>query len=66
MAGDSDPALYEQALRCFSSWVQFGIPLTDVEHVVPRLVQALQNDTLFDTSVEALVSVFSHQENYRY
>lgn len=66
MTPSSPPAVYEQALRCYSSWVQFGIPLTDGESLVLQAFHALGDESVFDTAVDALVSVFSHQENHRY
>ncbi len=66
MTPTSPPAVYEQALRCYSSWVQFGVPLTDGEALVMQAFQALDNESVFDTAVDALVSVFSHHDNYRW
>ena len=65
MQPSSPTAVYEQALRCFSSWVQFGIPVLDSEQLIVVVFKALQNQDLFDTAIDALVQVFSHQENYR-
>ena len=62
---DQPAGIHDQALRCLASWVQFGVPLPDTEPLVSGLVNALQKDRLFPSAIDALVNVFSHQENYR-
>jgi len=55
----------KQAVRCFSSWAQFGLPLPDSEPVIAQVFTALCTESHFDVVVEALISVFSHPDNYR-
>ena len=57
--------LQEQALRCFSSWVEFGVPIMEGEPVILQVFQLLNNPHLFDSAVESLVNVFSHQDSHR-
>lgn len=62
---DSPEQIFEQALRCLSSWVQFGIPLTELEEVTQLVFHALNNDVYFDTAIDTLVQIFVQHENYR-
>ena len=55
----------DQALRCFSSWAQFGLPLPDSEPVIELAFTALRAESHFDVAVESLISVFSHPDNHR-
>ncbi len=66
MAPTSPGPMYEQALRCYASWAQFGIPLSEGEPLVLQAFQALHDETVFDTAIDALVNVFSHYDNCRY
>ena len=66
MVPSSPGTVYEQALRCYSSWAQFGIPLCDGETLIQQAFQALEDETVFDTAIDALVNVFSHHDNYKY
>ena len=59
-------AIHEQSLKCLSSWVQFGIPLPDLEPIAVNVFQALNNDMYFDTAIESLVHVFLQHENYKW
>ena len=59
----SSEGVYEQALRCLSSWVQFGIPLSELERISVHVFQALNNDVYFDSAIEALVQLFLYPEN---
>ena len=66
MIPTSPGTVYEQALRCYSSWAQFGIPLSEGELLIQQAFQALDDEMVFDTAIDALVSVFSHHDNYKY
>ena len=66
MSPTCPPEIYEQALRCYSSWAQFGIPLCEGEALVLQAFHALDNETVFDTAIDALVSVFSHHDNCKW
>ena len=61
----SDHPVYEQSLKCFCSWVQFGIPLPEIEHLVCKVFGLLSNEVLFETAVETLVQVFSLIDNHK-
>ena len=65
MVPESPTLVYEQCLRCFSSWVQFGIPLADAESLIEQVFRSLHNDAYFDTAVETLVHVFAHAHSFR-
>ncbi|XP_050405751.1 importin-13 [Patella vulgata] len=58
--------IYNQSLRTFSSWVEFGIPMNDGEEIIHHVFQALHNPDLFETAVDTLVSVFSHPDSHRF
>lgn len=59
MSPNSPKEIYEQALKCFASWVDFGVPLPDAEQIVVQMFQSLNSEHLFDTAVDTLVKVFS-------
>ena len=61
----SSAVVSEQALRCFGSWAQFGLPLPDSEPLITLVFTALHSDVYFDVAVDALISVFSHPDNHR-
>ena len=63
---ESQPAaVYEQALRCFSSWAQFGLLLPESEPIIQLVFQALHDDQHFEVAIDTLISVFSHPDNHR-
>ncbi|KAL3867799.1 hypothetical protein ACJMK2_040646 [Sinanodonta woodiana] len=66
MSPNSPAAVYDASLKCFSSWVQFGIVLNESESVILHVFASLQNPLLFDTAVDTLVSVFSHPDTQRF
>jgi len=65
MSPNSPKEIYEQALKCFASWVDFGVPLTEAEQIIVQMFQSLNSDTLFDTAVDTLVKVFSSADSER-
>ncbi|XP_069126278.1 importin-13-like [Argopecten irradians] len=66
MTPGSPPEIFEQALKCFSSWVEFGVPPIDSQQVIIQVFAALQNSQLFDTAVDSLVNVFAHPDSHRF
>lgn len=66
MSPPSPEDIQEQALKCFSSWVEFGVPIMEGESVILQVFQSLQNPHLFDSAVESLVNVFSHPDSHRF
>lgn len=58
--------VYEHALKCFSSWVEFGIPMNEAEDIILQVFNSLQSTELFDTAVDTLVGVFSHPDAHRF
>jgi transcription termination factor NusB len=66
MSPPSPEDIQEQALKCFSSWVEFGVPIMEGESVILQVFQSLHNPHLFDSAVESLVNVFSHPDSHRF
>lgn len=66
MLPNSPEDIQEQALKCFSSWVEFGVPVIEGEPVILQVFQSLHNPNLFDSAVECLVNVFSHPDSHRF
>ncbi|XP_074641509.1 importin-13-like [Tubulanus polymorphus] len=66
MTSSTPPDIMNQAIRCFSAWVQFGLPMTDAMSLIEEVFKILGDVQLFDTAIECLVNVFSHPESYRY
>lgn len=49
-----------KALKCLSSWVQFGVTITEVDDALPQVFESVLNPELFDTSVDLIVEVATH------
>nr|XP_032821906.1 importin-13 isoform X2 [Petromyzon marinus] len=58
--------LGQKVLRCFASWVQLDVPLTECEGLVHSTFRALRDAELFDTAVDALVQAISQPDAQRY
>ena len=55
-----------QAIKCLQAWVQFGIPMQETAPLVDRLLASVQDEELFDSSLDALSSIISHPETHKY
>ncbi|XP_077981150.1 importin-13-like [Glandiceps talaboti] len=66
LSSESPMEIRHQALKCFSSWVTFGIPLTDIESMIHMLFQLIHSPDLFDTCIDALVNVLCNPIAYKY
>lgn len=58
--------LHNPAIKCFSSWIQFGIPLPECEPLLPFILEAAANEELGEIALEALATVACHQDVHRY
>ncbi|XP_078575480.1 importin-13-like isoform X4 [Branchiostoma floridae x Branchiostoma japonicum] len=56
----------QQALKCFSSWVTFGVPLNEVEGLTNLAFKAVRSPELFDVAIDALVNVVLQPMAYNY
>ncbi|CAI8015377.1 Importin-13, partial [Geodia barretti] len=54
------------AMKCFSSWVEFGLPLPEVQGFVGQLLQGLVNDELFTQACNTLADIVSKEESLKY
>ncbi|XP_051788454.1 importin-13 isoform X1 [Erpetoichthys calabaricus] len=63
---DSPGFIKQKVLKCFSSWVQLDVPLSDCEGLVQVAFSSLQDPELFDTAVEAIVNAISQPDSQRY
>ncbi|KAM8931086.1 importin-13 [Pelodytes ibericus] len=63
---DSPGFVKQKVLKCFSSWAQLGIPLTECEGLTLAAFSALRDPELFDSAVEALVNTISQPDAQRY
>ena len=43
-----------------SSWIQFGVTITEVDDALPQVFESVLNPELFDTSVDLIVEVATH------
>lgn len=66
MSPNSPSDVYEHALKCFASWVDFGIPMNEAEQIIIQVFQSLNSPHLFDSAVDTLVKVFSHADSHRF
>ncbi|KAK2156574.1 hypothetical protein LSH36_209g00066 [Paralvinella palmiformis] len=60
------PGVHCQALRCLSSWIQFGLPLTELDSLTNHVFEAIHNESSFEVALETLINIFSHPEGNRY
>jgi hypothetical protein len=61
MSPPSPEDIQEQALKCFSSWVEFGVPIMEGESVILQVFQSLHNPHLFDSGVHlTLTEIRTH------
>lgn len=65
MSSSSPNGVYEHALKCFASWVDFGVAMNESEQLIMQVFQSLNSPHLFDTAVDTLVKVFSHPDSHR-
>ncbi|XP_053549561.1 importin-13 isoform X2 [Bombina bombina] len=63
---DSPGFVKQKVLKCFSSWAQLMIPLTECEELTLAAFSALRDPELFDSAVEALVNTISQPDAQRY
>ena len=59
-------SLSVQAMKCFSSWVEFGLPLPEVQGFVGQLLQGLVNDELFTQACNTLADIVSKEDSLKY
>lgn len=57
--------IYFQAMKCFSSWVEFGLPLPEVQGFIGQLLQGLLNEELFSQSCETLTDIVSKEDSMK-
>ena len=55
-----------QAIKCLQAWVQFGVPMEETAPLVERLLMAVQDEELFDSSLDAVSSIVSHPDTHKY
>ncbi|XP_063283755.1 importin-13 isoform X1 [Pelobates fuscus] len=63
---DSPGFVKQKVLKCFSSWAQLGIALTECEGLTLAAFSALRDPELFDSAVESLVNTISQPDAQRY
>ena len=57
--------LHMQAMKCFSSWVEFGLPLPEVQGFVGQLLQGLLNEDLFSQACNTLADIVSKEDSMK-
>ncbi|CAH1775868.1 unnamed protein product [Owenia fusiformis] len=66
LSPNSPPQIHTQALKCFGSWVEFGVPLVDSQVLIQQVFLAAQHEPLFETAIDTLCTIFSHHSAYKY
>lgn len=61
---DSESMLH--SIKCLQSWVQFGVPNENIEPLFDRLMATLQDDELYDSSLDAMCSIVSHPNTHKH
>lgn len=54
-----------QAMKCCSSWVQFGLPLPEMSTLIDHLFQSLLVEDLFTQACETLTEISSHHDSLK-
>ena len=57
------PCDHTQAIKCFNSWTQFGLPITEILGIILFLLTGLEDPDLYDKATEALVEVAIHPDS---
>eukprot|EP00117_Sycon_ciliatum_P009744 scpid26320/ scgid11913/ Importin-13 len=55
-----------QVLRCFNSWAKFGIPLNDMEPLLPTFFQLTERVELFEDCVDLLCETIVNGDSHRF
>ena len=55
-----------QAVKSLQAWVQFGVPMDEMTPIIERLLGAVNDEELFDCSLDALSSIVSHPDTHMY
>ena len=54
-----------QAMKCCSSWIEFGLPLPEIQGLVGQMLQALLDEGLFSQASDTLADLVAHQESMK-
>ena len=63
---DTAKSLKQQVIRCLGSWMGLGLPLIDCESMLLSVFQCLDDEPLFDVSIECLNVAFCSPTSYDY
>jgi hypothetical protein len=55
-----------KAIKCFTSWTQFGLPISEMTGIILFLLTALEDADLYELTTEALVEVAVHPDSDKY
>eukprot|EP00095_Tigriopus_kingsejongensis_P012065 maker-scaffold60_size442463-snap-gene-0.27 protein:Tk12065 transcript:maker-scaffold60_size442463-snap-gene-0.27-mRNA-1 annotation:"Importin-13" len=55
-----------QAIKCLQSWVQFGVPMEEVEGLFAKLMGCMKDEEMFECSLEAMCSIISHPNTHKH
>ncbi|WAR23427.1 IPO13-like protein [Mya arenaria] len=55
MSPNSPKEVYEHALKCFASWVEFGVPMNEAEGIIVQVFQSLNSEHLFSLTIQKLM-----------
>lgn len=58
--------IIENAIKCLTSWCEFGIQFNEIESFLDYLFVYIFNDKFFEQSAECLTCLFSSEENLKY
>lgn len=58
--------LHLQTINCLSSWIQFGIPLSDCEDILSFVLDATKDEDLCEAALDCLANIACHQDVHKY
>ncbi len=53
-------------MQCCSSWVQFGLPLPEVDRLIDHLFVCLSVPELLETASDTLQDMLSHDDSFKW
>lgn len=57
--------IIENAIKCLTSWIEFGIQFNEIEQYIDYLFIYIFNERLFEQSADCLTCLFSSEENQK-
>ncbi len=57
--------LYNSALKCLASWIQFGVSILDCQKLLPSILNKFNDESLVEVVSSVLVELLSHPSSFK-